>query len=78
MLDGLRYQGGNTLSGAAQILLRASVAAVLNAASGLNYPMTVSQIQTAVSNALASNDRDTILNLATTLDRANNKRCPLN
>ena len=51
---------------------------MLNAASGLNYPMTVSQIQTAVSNALASNDRDTILNLAKTLDNANNRRCPLN
>jgi hypothetical protein len=78
LVDVLEYQGGNTLAGAAQILLRAAAAAVLNAASGLGYPMTVAQIQTAVDNALASGDRDTMTDLASMLDRANNARCPLN
>jgi len=78
MLDALNYQGGSTDEEAAQILLRVATGAVLNAASGLNYPMSVPQIESAVDDALASADRDQILNLATTLDRFNNSSCPLN
>jgi hypothetical protein len=78
MLDALRYPGGNGLPGAARILLRAAVAAVLNARSpAINYPLSVAQIQFAVNNALASGDRDTMLDLASSLDRNNNLGCPL-
>jgi len=78
MLDALRYHGGSGLPGAARILLRAAVAAVLNAQSpDINYPLSLVQIQTAVNNALASGDRDTMLNLASTLDHDNNLGCPL-
>lgn len=74
----LAFQGGNTLNGASQILLRASVAALLNASnSNIAYPMTTSQIISAVNSALNSGDRTTITNLATLLDNANNGGCPL-
>ena len=79
LLDALNYQGGNTLAGAAQILLRAAAASVLNAANpNITFPRTVAQIQSAVNAALASNDRDTMLNLGSDLDKENNRRCPLN
>ena len=58
LLEGLNYKGGRDLAGAAQILLRAASAAVLNAAS-FNYPLSLAQIKTVVNNALASGDRDT-------------------
>ena len=75
LLEALSYQGGDTLEGKAQILLRAAAAAVLNSAS-LSYPLTLGQIQTAVNNALASNDEDTMTDLAGILDGNNNARCP--
>jgi len=63
---------------ASQILLRAGVAALLNAeSSGIDYPQTTAQILTAVNNALASGHRATILALASQLDGQNNLGCPL-
>lgn len=62
-----------------QILLRAAVAAVLNAADpAIAYPLTVPQIQNAVNAAIASKDATRLTNLATTLDNDNNLGCPLN
>jgi hypothetical protein len=81
MVDGLSFQGGSTLSGKAEILVRAAVAAVLNAGkTNVAYPATKSQIITAVNSALASANATTITNLATLLDKANNGLggCPLN
>jgi hypothetical protein len=77
LLDALNYQGGDDLRGAAQILLRAAAASVLNAQS-VNYPKTLAQIQSAVNSALASSDRSTMLELASILDVLNNAPCPLN
>lgn len=80
LAQGLAFQGGSTLNGAAQILLRAAIAGVLNANSpGVSYAMTATQVINSVNAALASNDRNTILNLATTIDGANNGQqgCPL-
>jgi hypothetical protein len=74
LLAALQFQGGSTLEGAAEILLRAAVAAVLNAAKFGGSPST---IISEVNSALASGDRDTILGLASTLDAANNLGCPL-
>lgn len=73
---GLSFQGGSTLSGAAEILLRASVAALLNAQSpSVNYPNTPSEVINSVNAALASQNRDAMLGLATRLDEYNNARC---
>lgn len=73
----LSYPGGSGVLGAAKILFRAAVAALLNAAhSDVNYPLTTSQVISQVNTALASNNRPTILGLATTLDN-NNLGCSL-
>jgi hypothetical protein len=75
MLQALDYQGGTTLKGKAQILFRASVAAVLNERHfGATYPpyTSTAQLITAVNNALASCDGATYINLATQLDFWNN------
>ena len=59
--------------GASKNLLRQAVAALLNAASsGVDYPLSVVQVINQVNAALASNDRNTILALAGTLDQYNN------
>lgn len=83
MLQGLQLRGGGGTDGAAQILLRASTAAVLNAAhEGLGYPyrrdVEPGNIIARVNAALASGDRSAMLTLATELDNANNLGCPLN
>jgi hypothetical protein len=82
-LDGMSLQsalsfgGGPDLEGAARILLRSAVAALLNAAQpGVDYPLTEAQIISQVDLALASGDRSTIIDLAATLDALNNLGCP--
>jgi hypothetical protein len=78
LLDALQGGGGPGTLGAAKILLRAAVAALLNAGdSDLNYPRTTAQILSDVNAALSSNDRDTMLTLASQLDADNNLGCPL-
>ena len=78
LLEALNFRGGSTIQGAAEILLRASVAAVLNAAHpDVNYPFTVAEVIADVNAALATLDRATILALAAELDAANNAGCPL-
>lgn len=82
-LEALQGGGGPGVNGAATILFRAAVAADLNAANeGVGYPYRRFKdpfhIQLQVNNALASLDRDTMLNLAGVLDAANNLGCPLN
>jgi hypothetical protein len=82
-LQALKGGGGPGVEGAAKILMRAAVAAFLNAAhEGVGYPYRRFQdpfmIQQAVNQALASGDRQTMLDLAAVLDAANNLGCPLN
>ncbi|MEM2917839.1 MAG: hypothetical protein QXN63_05775, partial [Candidatus Bathyarchaeia archaeon] len=73
LLDALRFKGGRGVNGSERILLRAAVAAILNAAHpNINYPLTESDIVDAVNEALQSNDRGTILGLAELLDSYNN------
>ena len=77
LLTALDYPGGNGPSGAAQILLRAAVAALLNAASpDVDYPLTEAEIIDQVNAALAGN-RPTMLALAIQLDGFNNLGCPI-
>jgi hypothetical protein len=79
LLQTLQGGGGSGTLGSARILLRAAVAALLNAAhSGVDYPRTTASIISDVNAALASNNRNTMLNLATALDDDNNGGCPLN
>lgn len=85
LLTALNYGGGPGALGGAQILLRAAVASLLNAASGsVSFPLTVADViaQTnaafQTNAALASLNRATMLNLASYLDGLNNLGCPLN
>ncbi len=71
--------GGPGVSGAAQILFRAAVAALLNAAHpDVDYPLSTSSVISQTNAALASLNRTTILNLAADFDTKNNLGCPLN
>lgn len=79
LLQSIQGGGGPGTLGGATILLRAATAALLNAAhSGVDYPLTQAQVIAQVNAALASNNRDTMLSLAGTLDGNNNLGCPLN
>jgi hypothetical protein len=79
LLEALSFGGGPGVTGAKQILLRAAVAALLNAASpDVDYTRTTAQVIAAVNTALASDDRGVILALATALDTDNNLGCPIN
>jgi hypothetical protein len=78
LMSALEFGGGSGTVGAAKILLRASVAALLNSSSsGVDYPLTTAQVIAHVNAALATLDRETILDLATDLDSKNNGGCPL-
>ncbi|ERI51696.1 hypothetical protein N878_06140 [Pseudomonas sp. EGD-AK9] len=78
LLQALNYGGGDNLVGAAQILLRAAVASILNAAHpDTDFPRTAASVITDVNAALATKDRTTILALATALDIDNNLGCDL-
>lgn len=73
LLQALNYQGNNTVNGAKQNLLRAAVAALLNAAHpDVAYPLTTTEVIDQVNAALATNNRGTILALKDTLDAYNN------
>jgi hypothetical protein len=79
LLQSLQGGGGPGTLGGASILLRAAVAALLNAAhSGVEYPRTTAEILADVNAALTSNSRSTMLALAAELDSDNNLGCPLN
>jgi hypothetical protein len=78
LLQALGFRGSSTKSGAAQVLLRAAVASLLNAASPqVDYPLTTSQVISQVNAALASGNRSSMLALAALLDSYNNYMCPL-
>lgn len=80
LLEALKWGGGPGPRGGAQILLRAGVAALLNAASpAVAYPLSQSDVIAQVNAALATGDRATMLALATQLDSLNNGvgGCPL-
>jgi hypothetical protein len=71
--------GGSGLSGAAQILFRAAVAALLNAAHpNVDYGFSAAAVISTTNSALASGSRTDILNQAAEWDRFNNLGCPLN
>ena len=75
--DALSFGGGPQVVDKIRILLRNAVASLLNAASSLNYPLTVQQVKTQVDAAIASGDAATITALEQQLDIYNNLGCPL-
>jgi hypothetical protein len=74
--DALGYSGGPGAVGAAKILLRNAVASLLNSESGINYSLLTCDLITLVNNALASENRDTMLDLEELLDAYNNLGAP--
>ena len=77
LLEALSFQGGPTVQDAKNILLRQAAAAYLNSLS-IAYAFTTAEVVDMVNDALASGDRDTILDVKDVLDAANNGGCPLN
>lgn len=78
LLEALAFGGGPGGEGAAEILLRAAVAALLNASHpGIDYPLFVPEVTSQV-NAALTQPRDAMLTLAAQLDADNNLGCPLN
>jgi hypothetical protein len=72
LLNALRYKGGNNDIGAARILLRSAVAALLNAVDpDINYPLAPSVIIQEVNDALTQG-RMGMLDLEQVLDGYNN------
>jgi hypothetical protein len=78
LLAALNGGGGAGVAGALSILYRAAAAAVLNSESSVAYPRTTADIVSDVQTAVDSNNRATILALASALDADNNLGCPLN
>jgi hypothetical protein len=76
LLDALSFGGGSDVCGGARNLLRAGVAALLNASSPeVDYPLTTQQVLGSVNSALQSCNRATMIALASELDRDNNLGC---
>jgi hypothetical protein len=81
LLDALKFGGGSSLTAKKQILLRAAVASLLNAAhADVAFGSTPADVIAAVNAALASADKEAIVALAGELDDSNNgdEGCPLN
>jgi hypothetical protein len=74
LLDALRYKGGKGDSGMAQNLLRAAVAALLNAGHpDVNYPLSTQQVKDLVNDALDDPlDREEMEDAKDILDANNN------
>jgi hypothetical protein len=78
LLQTLGFDGGAGSDGAAEILLRAGVAALLDAAHpGVDYPRTEASVLADVHAALFNGSRDGMLLLAAQLDADNNEGWPL-
>jgi hypothetical protein len=78
LLKALSFGGGRGKLGAEQILLRAAVAALLNTQYYVSpsYPLSEAQVISMVNAALATQDRSTMLGLASLLDGYNNLEGP--
>jgi uncharacterized repeat protein (TIGR01451 family) len=82
LLEALSFKGGEDISGAMEILLRAAVASLLNASFheemgneigyGGVYPYTTAEVIALVNEALCSGDRMAMLTLYEQLDYINN------
>jgi len=76
--EALSFEGGPAVSDMAAVLLRAAVAALLNAENpDVAYARDAADIIVDVDAALASGDRQTMEDLKDGLDADNNAGCPL-
>jgi len=74
----LSFTGGPGVEGGQRILIRGAVASLLNAAHpDVSFPYTVGQITAMVNAALATGDRQVMLDLQSELDALNNAGCSL-
>ncbi len=79
LLQSLQGGGGPAFCDKVQILIRAAVAAVLNADNpNVAYPRTVTEIKNAVNTAINSASSSTVTTRASSIDKDNNLGCPLN
>jgi hypothetical protein len=77
LAEALDYGGGPAVVDKIRILLRNAVASLLNAASGMSYPLSVQDVKNQVNAAIASGDPAAIVALEQQLDLYNNLGCPL-
>jgi hypothetical protein len=76
--DALSLQGGNTLCGKAEILLRIATGAYLNSLSScVNFPVQTGTLVTEVNAVLATCDGAQFVTESTKLDAFNNLGCPI-
>jgi hypothetical protein len=79
LLDVLKYPGGSGALGAARLLLRTAVVALLNASHpDVNYPLSVDEIIQMVNEALATMDRRAMQEARHEINQGNGQGCPLN
>lgn len=76
LLEALSFDGGPAFDDKVKILLRAATAAYLNAQT-VEYDWTTQQVIDAVNAAIASGDKDEVIDLAEMLDGFNNQDCPI-
>ncbi|MCA9726919.1 MAG: hypothetical protein KC729_04495, partial [Candidatus Eisenbacteria bacterium] len=77
--DALRYPGGNGVDGAARLLLRDAVVALLNAAHpDVHFSLTSDEVASIVNDGLASLDRRTMQDARHDIGPSNGGGCPLN
>lgn len=77
LIEALGFNGGSGLVGAERILLRASVASLLSAASDIDYGYGATRVVNTANRSLLSDSRPRILRMAAEFDRLNNRGCPL-
>lgn len=78
LLQALDFRGGRGIDGAERILMRAAVSALLNASHlNVGYAFSDADVISLVQEAVASNDRRSLLELAGMLDDLNNGFCPI-
>jgi hypothetical protein len=73
LMEALSFNGGTGSEGANRILMRAAVAALLNAKHPeVDYPLATTEIIQSVNGAINPGDRDEVIDLADELDAYNN------
>lgn len=77
LLEALGGGGGSGIEGASLILVRAGIAALLNARSSIDFPGDEGSIVDRVNASLTGARRSQMLRLAGNYDAKNNLGCPL-
>jgi hypothetical protein len=76
--EALQYRPGNTVQGAAQILLRDAVVALLNALHpDVNFRLSEAEVTSIVNSALRSLDKRAILEARSEIQVPADGYCPL-